>query len=188
MALFDLNRSNDTPIATLMLASITPRDWPTLPAVEPSTARIDVPTVTYIGGATGDDVTAATANATLPDFTPRTEAAKAAAMGVPLAVDVAKPRGWIGPKDPYSAPPTVTLTGISPSTAVHGTAAIPVTCTGTNFTPYSVVQVDGVNVPTVYVSPTSLTATVTPKATAGAQAVTVLTYGISTAAQTFTAS
>jgi len=32
MALADLNRSNDTPISTLKLAEITPKDWPTLPA------------------------------------------------------------------------------------------------------------------------------------------------------------
>jgi hypothetical protein len=187
MALFDLNRSNDTPISTLKLASITPKDWPTLPAVVPSTTPIWVRTITFFGGVIGDDVSVSTANAT-NDYTPRNQGLKAQALGLTLAVDITKFRGWIGPRDPYStAKPNVTLTGISPNTAVHGTAAIPVTCTGTNFTPYSLVTVDNVIVPTTYVSPTSLTALVTPKATAGTQAVRVVTYGVATSPQTFTA-
>jgi len=186
MALFDLNRSNDTPISTLKLASITPRDWPTLPAVVPSTTPAFVRVISWFGGAVGDDVTKSTANAT-NDYSPRTQAQKATALGVALAVDVTKARGWIGPQDKYAAPPAVTLTGIAPANAVHGTAAIPVTCTGTGFTPYSVVTVDDVPVPTTYNSATSLTATITPKATAGTQAVKVVTYGIATTAQTFTA-
>jgi hypothetical protein len=153
----------------------------------------------WSGGLTGDDVTVATAAQSLASsasaalatpYSPLNQAQKAAIMVPPdtLAVDVTKPRGWIGPQDPYAAPPASTLTAILPTGAVHGTAAIPVVCTGTGFTPFSIVQVDGVSVPTVYTSATSLTATVTPKATAGTQAVTVLTNGISTAAQTFTAS
>jgi len=188
MVLMNLNRSQDPQVSTFKLASITPRDWPTLPA--PITAAMVLPiwvrTITYFGGVQGDDVTKATANATF-DYTPRNQGAKAQTMGLSLAVDVAKARGWIGPQDPYAAPPASTLSGLSPNTAVHGTAAIPVTCTGTGFTPYSVVRVDGVIVPTTYVSATSLTATVTPKATAGTQAVTVLTNGVATAPQTFTA-
>src|SRR5580765_3063821 len=105
MVLMNLNRSQDPQVSTFKLASITPRDWPTLPA--PITAAMVLPiwvrTITYFGGVQGDDVT--------------------------------KARGWIGPQDPYAAPPASTLSGLSPNTAVHGTAAIPVTCTGTGFTP-----------------------------------------------------
>jgi hypothetical protein len=187
MALFDLNRSNDTPISTLKLASITPKDWPTLPLPMPNTTPAYVRVISWFGGAVGDDVTVSTANAT-NDYTPRNQALKAQALGLSLAVDVTKNRGWIGPKDPYAAPPASTLTSINPTTAVHGTAAIPVTCTGTGFTPYSMVTVDGINVPTTYVSPTQLTATITPKATAGNQSVRVVTNGVASAAQTFTAS
>lgn len=185
MALFDLNRSNDTPISTLKLASITPKDWPTLPAVMPSVTPAFVRVISWFGGAVGDDVSVSTANAT-NDYTPRNQAAKATALGLSLAVDVTKLRGWIGPRDPYPGP-TVTLASISPNTAVHNTAAIPVTLTGTGFTMSSVAKVDGVAVPTVFNSPTSLTATVTPKVTAGTQAVAVTDHGITTAAQTFTA-
>lgn len=153
----------------------------------------------WSGGLTGDDVTVATATQSLASsasaalatpYSPLNQAQRAAIKVPPvsLAVDVTKPRGWVGPQDPYAAPPASTLTAILPTTAVHGTAAIPVTCTGTGFTAFSIVQVDGVSVPTTYVSPTSLTATITPKATAGNQSVTVLTNGVSTAPQIFVAS
>src|SRR5882672_8263961 len=105
MALFDLNRAGDTPIATLMLASIMPKDWPTLPAVQPGQPPIYVPVVAFAGGAVGDDVSVATANATTA-YTPRTQAEKATLMVPPgsLAVDIARPRGYLEPDDPYSTP------------------------------------------------------------------------------------
>lgn len=151
----------------------------------------------WAGGATGDDVDEATAYQSLASsasaalatpYTPQNQAQKAAMMVPPgsLAVDVTKPRGWVGPQDPYGAPPAVTFTGISPTTVVHATAAIPVVCTGTGFTPFSVVLVDGVAVPTAYTSPTSITATVTPRATAGNQSLTVSTYGVSVGPQVLT--
>lgn len=153
----------------------------------------------WSGGATGDDVTTATAYqaiasaasaAVATPYSPQNQTQKAAAMTPPgsLAVDVTKFRGWIGPQDPYPGP-GVTLASITPATAVHNTAAIPVACVGTGFTFNSVVKVDGVSVPTVYNSPTSLTATITPKVTAGTQSVTVVDHGVtSPVARTFTAS
>lgn len=151
----------------------------------------------WSGGLTGDDVTVATAYQSIASsasaalatpYTPQNQAQRAALMVPPgsLAIDVTKPRGWIGPQDPYAAPPASTFTGISPTTVVHGTAAIPVTCTGTGFTPFSLVYVDGVAVPTAYVSATTLTATVTPRATAGNQSLTVVTNGVSVGPQVLT--
>jgi hypothetical protein len=41
MALFDLNRSNDTPIATLQVASITPLNWHKFPpAIQPPNTAV----------------------------------------------------------------------------------------------------------------------------------------------------
>jgi hypothetical protein len=188
MALADLNRSNDTPISTLKLAEVPVKNWHRFPArVGPGIPPVYVPTITYFGGAFGDEIDTATANST-DDYAPKTQAAKAALM-VPagaLAVDVTRSRGWIEPGQAYGAiPADPTLTGIAPATAVHGTAAVQVTLTGTGFTRFSKVRVDGVSVPFTYVSPTSLIATVTPKATAGTQLVTAVDHSVNTASQNF---
>lgn len=101
---FDLNRAQDTPVATLKLSEIVPENWHRFPPpVEDMTPEY-VPVITYYGGAVGDDVSEATANAT-DDYTPRTQADKAATLGVGMAVDVTTPRGWIDPHEPYGPPP-----------------------------------------------------------------------------------
>jgi hypothetical protein len=80
------------------------------------------------------------------------------------------------------------LTTISPTTSVHGTAAITMTATGTNFTRQSRIAIGGVQQNTTYVSATSLTCLATPPLLAGANpAVTVVTGGaVVTAPQTWT--
>jgi hypothetical protein len=80
------------------------------------------------------------------------------------------------------------LTTITPTTAVSGSGTTALTAvTGTNFTPQSVVYANGVAIPTVYVSATTLTATMPKKATAGTWPITVVTGGVvTTTAQTFT--
>jgi hypothetical protein len=81
------------------------------------------------------------------------------------------------------------LTSITPTTAVSGpSGTVALTAvTGTNFTPQSVVYANGVAIPTVYVSGTTLTATMPKKATAGTWPITVVTGGVVvTAPQTFT--
>lgn len=80
------------------------------------------------------------------------------------------------------------LTTIAPTTAVSGTGTTALTAvTGTNFTPQSVVYANGVAIPSVYVSATTLTATMPKKATAGTWPITVVTGGVVvTAPQTFT--
>jgi hypothetical protein len=55
-----------------------------------------------------------------------------------------------------------TLASISPTTIAGAAAATTVTCTGTGFIPESKIQVNGVTVPTTYVSATSLTTSYDP--------------------------
>ena len=67
MALFDLNRAQDTPVATLKLAEIAPKNWHRFPPAQPSSAPAYVAAVSYAwpyNGISGDDVNVATANAT----------------------------------------------------------------------------------------------------------------------------
>jgi hypothetical protein len=61
------------------------------------------------------------------------------------------------PEDPQNLPPLV-LTDISPDTAVVGAGSVSLTVTGSGFGPNCVVVFDDVEVPTAFVSPTSLTA------------------------------
>jgi hypothetical protein len=71
--------------------------------------------------------------------------------------------------------PIPTLTSISPSSATAGGAAFTLTATGTNYVPSSVVQWNGSNRTTTYVSATQLTASITAAdiASAGTATVTV---------------
>jgi hypothetical protein len=79
------------------------------------------------------------------------------------------------------------LASISPASVAAGAGTQLLTATGTNFTRQSVINVNGVNQATTYVSPTSLTATVTKKLTAGTWPVIVITGGaVQTAPQTWT--
>jgi hypothetical protein len=67
--------------------------------------------------------------------------------------------GWAS--GPIAAP---VLSTIAPTTIAAVAAATTVTCTGTGFIPESVIQVNGVTVPTTYVSATSLTTSYDPVA------------------------
>ena len=72
----------------------------------------------------------------------------------------------------YEVPPT--LTTLAPATAVHATAPLTMTCTGTGFTTETVVTFGGVDLATTFVSATSVTCTVDPtNAVAGTVPVTV---------------
>jgi len=184
MALFDLNRSNDTPIASLKLASITPRDWPTLPAVQSGAPPAYVPTVSYFGGV--EPIfpwREGQANVT-NDFNPKTQAAIAAQRGVSQVVDVTSPRGWIDPGEPYGAIPAApVVTSLSPTSADTGTDPLPVTITGTGFTRNSTVKTGTTGSPSdalvTYVSPTSLIVVMDPRpAVAGLVAVSVYDHSV----------
>ena len=62
------------------------------------------------------------------------------------------------PDDPKHELPPLVLSDIDPDTAVVGSGSVALTVTGTGFTPNCVVVFDDVEVPTVFVSQTSLTA------------------------------
>lgn len=86
-----------------------------------------------------------------------------------------------------SPPGIPTLASFTAGSSASGVGTTNLTCTGTNFSPQSVVYVNGVAQTTVFASRTSLTcATVTKKTSAGAWPITVITPGLTTAALTWT--
>src|SRR5262249_54318565 len=74
---------------------------------------------------------------------------------------------------------TPTLTAISPTSAMAGSGPVTLTATGANFVSTSVVQVNGANRSTTFVSATQLTATLTASdtSTTGSLSITVTTPG-----------
>lgn len=82
---------------------------------------------------------------------------------------------------------TPTLVSVSPTSKVAGSAAFPLTITGTNFTNASLVQWNGVALTTTYVSATQLTANVPAAnvATAGTYNITIATGNAVSNAQPF---
>jgi len=62
------------------------------------------------------------------------------------------------PDDPKHELPPLVLSDIDPDAAVVGSGSVALTVTGTGFTPNCVVVFDDAEVPTVFVSQTSLTA------------------------------
>jgi hypothetical protein len=193
MALFDLNRAGDTPIATLKLSEITPINRHRFPPPVANATPIYVPVVSYSGGAIGDDVSQATANTTAP-YSPRTQAEKASLMVPPgsLAVDIGRPRGAIEPDDPYpkagdTPPAAPTITSLAPNTAVSVTGPdLICTITGTGFTQWSTVTSGGFPIPCRYVSATKLSIVQKPSASvAGTVQVVVTDHGVASAPSNF---
>jgi hypothetical protein len=213
MASFSVLRANDPVIATAKIAEIVPKNWHRFPPAVGATAVANgnaakprYNTADYTGVAYGDDVTQSKANLAVdrsdggpdePDYAPRTQAAKATALGTVLAQDITRPRGWIAPGQPYTAPPASpagdpTLTSLSPATAVAGAATpqFAIKLIGTNFTPYSQVWMAGVPAPTnifTYISPTEMRVQMSPKASVpGTATLAVMDHGIFTVNRTFT--
>ena len=88
-----------------------------------------------------------------------------------------------------SLSPATNPTGtIAPITATAGVGTVALTATGVGFiSGQSKIRVNGINLPTTFVSSTSLTATLTKKTTAGTWPMHVVTGGtVNTADQTFT--
>jgi hypothetical protein len=85
-----------------------------------------------------------------------------------------------------SPPGLLTFTLLAPDNIASGGGTQLLTCTGTNFTPQSKIAVNGVTQTTTFVSSTSLTATVTKKATAGTWPVLIQTAGVNSAPRTWT--
>jgi hypothetical protein len=90
--------------------------------------------------------------------------------------------GWTD--TPPAAP---TITGLTPSTALAGTASVPVVVAGTGFSPDSVIVWDGADLPTTVDSETSASATADLTAAgAGVIPVAVRAGGVLSASQSFT--
>jgi IPT/TIG domain-containing protein len=140
----------------------------------------------WIGGVKGDDKDTSTANVAVarsggganePNYSPRTQAQKAGLAnltpGTVISTDVARPRGWIAPNQPYqgngAAPAAPVVSSISPNTAAAGSQPLVVTITGTGFTAWSTVWSGGSSgspwdSSARYVSPTTMTVVVDPRA------------------------
>jgi hypothetical protein len=162
-----------------------------------------VRTQQVMGGAFGDDVNAATATLltdqiagngpnTAVDYTPRTQAAKATATGNTIVADVARRRGWIGPRDPYVAAPVSptndpTITSLAPNTIAAGSQpTLTVIITGTGFTQWSTVTSGNYPIPNRYISPTQLEIIQKPSTSvAGTVQVVVTDHGVASAPSNF---
>lgn len=167
-----------------------------------------VPVFTYNGGVYGDDVYLSKTNVLVDDrgigdYTPRNQDDKAklpgpvppnAVAGEPdfvLATDVTAPRGWIGPRDPYSKamPAAPTITSLTPNTAVAGSPGpLSVVVTGTNFTQWTKLQIGGAEALDVqYASPTKMVVLMHPEVSVpGVITVVAWDHSVSSAASNFT--
>jgi IPT/TIG domain len=163
----------------------------------------------WSGAVYGDDVDSAKANVALatasgaaayPDYAPRHQTAKAALMvpgpGNPafvIVTDVARPRGWIAPNQPYqgnaSIPAAPVVSSLAPTTIAAAALPITVTITGTGFTPWSTVRVGGVAQPEPsarYVDATHMTVNIVAGTVAGAVGVIVQDHDVDSNSVNFT--
>lgn len=151
-----------------------------------------VPTITYFGGAYGDDVTQSTANAT-NDFAPRHQTDKATTLGVDMASDVGVPRGYIAPNEPYGPPPVSpdddpTIATLAPATAPAGGPPVTVLITGTNYSEWSSVSVGSIPSSTyTVISDTQIQLVIdAASAATGAVDIVVSDHGVDSDPSTFT--
>ena len=206
----DLNRSNDTPITTLKLMEITPKNWHRFPSPigAPAVTRLYQPVYTWNGGVYGDDQILAKTNVLVDDqgrgdYTPRNQDDKAKLPGASppnliasepdftIVTDITAPRGYIGPRDPYSkaVPAAPTISSLAPNTIAAGTPSpLSVTVTGTGFTQWTVLIVGNIQTPYVqYFSPTKLVLLMDPaRSTPGIVTVVAWDHSVSSAASNFT--
>jgi len=209
----DLNRSNDTPIATLKLMEIPVVDWHRFPTAIPAAnvARAYSYPVTFTGGAYGD-ATLSTANAT-DAYSPKNLTDHKAFPGAPNSVvpsesvtggqaltsiadytsstPITAPEGYIGPHDPYSkaVPAAPTITSLAPNTAVAGSQSpLSVVVTGTGFTQWTTLETGNVFTPYAsYVSATKMSLLMDPaRSSAGIVVVKAVDHGVKSAGTNFT--
>lgn len=88
-------------------------------------------------------------------------------------------------RDYTAAPANPTLSGISPDTGL-ATGGVTVTLTGTGYTPTTVATFDGLNRPTTYIGPTSVSF-VTPVSTVATHLVRAVNGTDASPSQTYTA-
>jgi hypothetical protein len=210
MALHDLNRAQDTAVATLKVADIVPRDWHRFPApiTAAATTPSYVPVYTWNGGVYGDDQILAKTNVLVDDrgigdYEPRNQDDKAKLPGasppnaIPsepdftIVTDITAPRGYIGPRDPYSkaVPAAPVVSSLAPNTAVAGSPSpLSVIVTGTGFTPFTILIVGNIQTPYVqYFSPTKLVLLMDPaRSVAGVITVFAVDHSVQSAPVNFT--
>jgi len=177
-----------------------------------------VPVFTWNGGVYGDDVYLSKSNVLVDDrgigdYPARNQDDKAKLPGAPysvvpsesvssgqaltsivdytMAADVTAPRGWIGPRDPYSKamPAAPTISSLAPATAVAGSPGpLSVVVTGTNFTPWTKLQVGGAEAQGVqYASATKMVLLMHPEVSVpGTITVIAWDHSVSSAAANFT--
>jgi hypothetical protein len=199
---------------------IAPKNWHRFPSPigAPAVARAYQPVYTWNGGVYGDDVILAKTNVLVDDqghgdYEPRNQDDKAKFPGAPnsvvpsesvasgqaltaiadytLAVDITAPRGYIGPKDPYSKPlpAAPTIASLAPNTAVAGAPSpLSVVVTGTGFTQWTTLIVGNIQTPYVqYVSPTKMVLLMDPaRSTPGIVTVVAWDHSVASAASNFT--
>jgi hypothetical protein len=107
-----------------------------------------------------------------------------------FATDITAPRGYIGPRDPYSkaVPAAPTITSLSPNTIAAGGPDIVVTINGTGFTQWTQILNGGVqNVTAYYISATKMAmAFEVSSSVPGTVAVVAVDHGVASAASNFT--
>ena len=188
-----------------------------VPITAAMTRKAYVPVYTYNGGLYGDDVAIAESNVlvddrAIGDYGPRHQVEKAAWPGAPnsvvpsesitggqaitaitdytFATDITAPRGYIGPRDPYSkaVPAAPTITSLSPNTIAAGGPDIVVTINGTGFTQWTQILNGGVqNVTAYYISATKMAmAFEVSSSVPGTVAVVAVDHGVASAASNFT--
>ena len=160
------------------------------------TRREYVPAYTWNGGVYGDDQVLAKSNVLVDDrgvgdYTPRNQDDKAIATGNTIAVDVTAPRGYIGPKDPYSkpAPLAPVITSLAPNTVAAGSPSpLAVVVTGTGFTQWTFLLTGNVQTPYAkYVSPTKMTLLLDPqRSVVGTIEVKAVDHSVVSSPATFT--
>jgi len=184
------------PVNLKSLMSIDPqKNWRRYPVPPPAGSYTPafVRTITWYGGAVGDDQAVSTANSTI-DYAPRTQAAKATALGTAIVAPVTRPRGYIAPNQPYGPAPAIptadpVITSLTPNTAVSGAgkATVAVTITGTGFTQWSTVTSGNYPIPCRLLSPTTLEIVQKPAdSVPGVVQVVVTDHGRASAPSNFT--
>lgn len=212
-----LFRAQDVGTSTV-LGPTVPRNWRTksnkigdLTLANPNEAKpryqpAAAVSADWLAGNIGDDVTQITASVAVADknggpnqaaYGPRNHGEHATQLALPIAQDVGRRRGGIGPRDPYpdknsAAVAAPTLTTLTPATAVAGntTPQFAIKLTGTGFTPWSSIWLAGVPAPSsiyTYISPTEMRMQMSPAASVpGTATVAVMDHGVITANRTFT--
>jgi hypothetical protein len=185
-------------LAAAVTSEITPKNWHKFPPVgvpAGGSPPAYVRTNTWNGGWYGDDVTQSETNVLVDDqgrgdYGPRTQLEKATALGASFVQDVGAPRGFIGPKDPYSKaqPAAPVITSLTPNTAVAGGVDLAVQINGTGFTQWTQIYNGGIqNVTARYVSPTKMVmAFEVSSSVAGTVAVAAVDHSVVSATVNFT--